>query len=384
MKRWMIRIFYLIDRLMKGWKLTKVFWRKWMIHFIYRHTDVAPPPSMITLRVTNNCNLRCVQCGQWGQNGVYNHPHAGSHSRQLTTEEWKVFIDGMSSVCPHVYFFGGEPFLRKDLLELVKHATSKNIIAGVNTNGNFLKGKGAEIVNSGMDYIIVSLDGPEQINNQIRIGRRDGYRLVVEGVEELVLAKKELKSAYPLIEMNMTLTIENQTYIVETAEIAKNLGVNYFAIAWGIFTTEELARESSAQYKQDFGIEPEFFKGFVRDVSKMVPETIETQITEVKRMWGSRYKQYPPMKFSALEYFHRPEKTLNNKQCVVPWMSMQVMPNGDMAYCEDFPDLVAGNILNEDPLVLWNNEMSRSWRRRIRSKGIYPAESRCGDYYLRQ
>ncbi len=61
---------------------------------------------------------------------------------------------------------------------------------------------------------------------------------------------------------------------------------------------------------------------------------------------------------------------------------MQLMPNGDMAYCEDFPDLVTGNVREQEPLALWNNAASLAWRRRIRTKGIFPAESRCCSYYL--
>jgi hypothetical protein len=164
--------------------------------------------------------------------------------------------------------------------------------------------------------------------------------------------------------------------------LALQLGVEYFAVTFGIFTTPELAQESSEQFKEEFGVNPSFYKGFVRDVSKMAPELIAAQIHEVKRMWGSRYKQYPPVKFSVSDYYRKPERTLVNRPCIAPWMTMQVMPNGDMAYCADFPDLVTGNVREQDPLALGNNPASRSWRRRIRTKGIFAAETRCCDYYL--
>jgi MoaA/NifB/PqqE/SkfB family radical SAM enzyme len=383
MTRWTLRAAYARNRLSKALKVLEVrLWRKPLVKVYYSRTDYAPAPCGITLRLTNHCNLRCVQCGQWGEHGVFTRPGRPIFRKEMSTAEWKAFIAKVAPVCPHIYFFGGEPFLRKDCLELVKFATCHNIIAGVNTNGNFLTNKGSEIVESGMDYLIVSLDGPKEINNQIRLGKLDVYTAVVDGIRELVRAKKERRSAYPLVEFSMTLTELNQGHIVATAQLARQLEVDYFAVAFGIFTTPSLARESTREFEQEFGVTPHFFNGFVRDVSQMDPEVIARQIDEVKQIWGSRYKQYPPVKFDVADYYRRPESVLRRAPCIVPWLTMQVMPDGEIAFCEDFPDLAVGNVRQIDPLTLWNAPVSRAWRRRIRTKGIFRAESRCGDYYL--
>jgi MoaA/NifB/PqqE/SkfB family radical SAM enzyme len=281
-----------------------------------------------------------------------------------------------------MYFFGGEPFLRKDLLELVRYANDHGVVTGVNTNGHFLTEKGCDIIKSSMDYIMVSLDGPQEVNDRIRLGGTGGYAAVVAGVEELLRSRVALRSRYPLIEMIMTLTEENQGSIVTTAEIARSLGVDYFAVTFGIFTTPELAQQSSEQLQDEFGVKPKFYHGFVRDMSRMDPELITGQIREVRRLWGSRYKQYPPMEFDVADYFQKPERPMVQKPCVSPWLTMQVMTNGEMAFCEDFADLTVGNVADHDPIALWNGAASRSWRRRIRTKGIFPAESRCTSYYL--
>jgi MoaA/NifB/PqqE/SkfB family radical SAM enzyme len=332
--------------------------------------------------MTNHCNLRCVQCAQWGENGVFKQPSHAAFARELSTQEWKTFIQRVAPFCPHLYFFGGEPFLRKDLLELVRHAVAHDVVAGVNTNGHFLAGKGKAIVDSGMDYILVSLDGPSEVNNAIRLGNRDGYAAVVEGVGELMRAREAGQSRYPFIELFMTLTEANQTHIVETAAIAQRLGVDYFSLALGMFTTADLAAQSAAQYRQEFGVEPRFYQGFVRDVSRIRTAIVTEQIQEVRRMWGSRYKQYPPVKADLALYFERPQEPLTRHPCISPWLTMQVMPDGELTFCEDFADLPVGNVRDADPLALWNNAASRAWRRRIRTRGIFPAESRCVAHYL--
>jgi hypothetical protein len=67
-----------------------------------------------------------------------------------------------------------------------------------------------------MDYLIISLDVPKEVSNQIRVGNLDVYSAVVDGVRELARAKRERKTAYPLVELAMTLTDSNQLHIVST------------------------------------------------------------------------------------------------------------------------------------------------------------------------
>src|SRR5437588_654715 len=105
--RWVIRLNYVFRRWPNATRLLRVrYLRRWAIVLYHRHRDSAPSTSMITLRLTNSCNLRCVQCAQWGENGVFKREATATNGRNLTTEEWMSFIRRMSSSCPHIYFFG--------------------------------------------------------------------------------------------------------------------------------------------------------------------------------------------------------------------------------------------------------------------------------------
>ena len=377
-----LRLRYASGHFRKTLRLLQVrYLRKGLVRWHYSHRDHAPAPSMITLRMTNHCNLRCTQCGQWGEHGAFlNAPSAPR--QELTTAQWCTFLDQMSGSCPHVYFFGGEPMMRKDLLSLVHWAAERDMATGVNTNGTFLRGRGDDIVRSGLDYILVSIDGPREVNNMIRIGPRDSFGMATEGVQELVAARRRNRALCPLIEIFMTLTPENQGEILSTARIARELGADYFSLAAGMFTTAELATVSEREYQAEFGIAPTFYRGFVRDVSRMNADAIMRDVHAIRALWGSRFKEYPPIKFDLATYYHQPEQKLSSRQCIVPWLTMQIMPDGTMAFCEDFADLPCGNVTREHPLELWNNSHSRAWRRRIRTKGVFAAESRCVAHYL--
>lgn len=377
-----LRIRYASRHFRKSLRLLEIrYVRKALVRYYYSHHDYAPPPSMITLRMTNQCNLRCTQCGQWGENGAFRHGRE-PRAQELTTSQWRTFLEQMASSCPHVYFFGGEPMLRRDLLALVRCASERGMAAGINTNGTFLRARGDEIVRAGLDYILVSIDGPREINNLIRIGPRDSFGMAAEGIQELVATRRRGGALCPLIEVFMTLTPENQGEILSTARIARELGVDYFSLAAGMFTTPALAAASELEYEREFGIVPTFYRGFVRDVSRMNASAIMRDIHSVRALWGSRFKEYPPIQFDLATYYHRPEQKLSHRQCIAPWLTMQVMPDGTMAFCEDFADLPCGNVTQEHPLVLWNNARSRAWRRRIRTKGVFAAESRCVAHHL--
>ncbi|MBR0131314.1 MAG: radical SAM protein, partial [Firmicutes bacterium] len=73
-----------------------------------------------------NCNQKCVHCYAAGQ--------PQSDEAELSTEEWKRIIDKCREIgVPQITFTGGEPTMREDLFELIRHA--RWFISRLNTNG---------------------------------------------------------------------------------------------------------------------------------------------------------------------------------------------------------------------------------------------------------
>ena len=74
-----------------------------------------PKPPIVVWNCTQRCNLRCVHCYARAQDKVYH--------GELTTEESKVFIQDLSDFgVPVILFSGGEPTLRKDIIEMATWA----------------------------------------------------------------------------------------------------------------------------------------------------------------------------------------------------------------------------------------------------------------------
>jgi hypothetical protein len=81
--------------------------------------------------------------------------------RELTAEEWKSFLEtSWNAGIPHVTFTGGEPTLREDLADLIRHAESLGMVSGLLTGGRRLADSDYmhELEMTGLDHILVALE----------------------------------------------------------------------------------------------------------------------------------------------------------------------------------------------------------------------------------
>jgi len=115
-------------------------------------------PLFASYNVTGRCNMRCVFCEWW------KHPIP-----ELSTKDALAAIDAVCSLgVPFFDLSGGEPLLRKDLKVLAKRVASYGCLVSMNTNGTLLDENRIKEVADVFDTVVVSLDGPKKIHDQIR------------------------------------------------------------------------------------------------------------------------------------------------------------------------------------------------------------------------
>jgi radical SAM protein with 4Fe4S-binding SPASM domain len=140
---------------------------------------------------------------------------------------YKKLIKELKPTLLHViFYFQGEPFLNKDLKDFVQYAHDAHIYTSTSTNGQFLTDKNAkEIVLSGLDKLIVSIDGTTQ--EVYEIYRAGGsLNKAIEGIKGIVAWKKELKSATPLVEIQFLVLKTNEHQMQEMKILVKSLGID--------------------------------------------------------------------------------------------------------------------------------------------------------------
>ncbi|MBU4501319.1 MAG: radical SAM protein [Nanoarchaeota archaeon] len=132
----------------------------------------------VLLGVTYDCQCDCLHCAMAGQS---------NKGKELSTGEIKKLVDDLFRLNVRIIeFFGGEPLLREDIFDLIKH-TSKKMLVHLATNGILLSEENIKkLKDSGLTILQVSIDKPNEAEH-------DGFRRTkcfTNAVNGLELAKK--------------------------------------------------------------------------------------------------------------------------------------------------------------------------------------------------
>ncbi len=177
-------------------------------------------PFSLSIEPTTACNLGCPECP--------------SGLKQFTRPTGKLKLDVHQDILNQVsktvfyinYYFQGEPFLNPNFLDLIIEAKKRKIYTATSTNAHFInKVKAEEIVKSGLDRLIISIDGMTQKTYE-------NYRVngslekVIEGTQFLLDAKKKLKSKTPHLIFQFLAVKPNEHEIDEIIEFGHTMKVD--------------------------------------------------------------------------------------------------------------------------------------------------------------
>ncbi len=133
-----------------------------------------------------------------------------------TLNEWKE-IYGID-FSPSFNVTGGEPFLRKDLYEILSEIGSHGFDIYLLTNGTLIDKKKAEsLFGLGVKGVQVSIEGTEKIHESIR--GSGSFAASVNGVNNLLAEGLN-------VTLNTTLSSLNADHFTDMLELSSNLGVH--------------------------------------------------------------------------------------------------------------------------------------------------------------
>lgn len=147
------------------------------------------------LHITRRCQLKCIHC----------YMNAGMQYKEedeLTTFEWKnIITDLANNGCTSIVFTGGEPLLRKDCIELLKHARGSKInTIGVMTNG-LLVTRYIEDLSKYVDVVQIGLDGADEETND-KIRGKGTFKKIIEAIDALSKTKINVRISMAFMEIN--------------------------------------------------------------------------------------------------------------------------------------------------------------------------------------
>lgn len=175
-------------------------------------------PYWIFISLSHRCNLDCRMCG-------VKHVLKGE---DLDFDAVKKALDEVAawnSDCV-VLFTGGEPFLRKDIFDIIDYSVSLGIKTEVVSNGSLINNPrfATSIIDSGLKNIAVSLDGVCAATHDSIRAVDGAHSMAVNALSHLSQAKKN-KGRGPQISAWVTIMNENVPELYDIISLAIKNGV---------------------------------------------------------------------------------------------------------------------------------------------------------------
>ena len=164
---------------------------------------------VIVLLVHHRCNCRCLMCHLWKDD---NHRALSLADVADWLREWRALK------VQRLVLSGGEPLLYPSLAQLAELMSGAGLSLTILTNGLLLP-RHAELVARYCQELVVSLDGPKLIHDQIR-GVPGAFAKLAKGVAQV-------KAAAPGLRVTGRCTVQrhNYRYLRQTVDAAHHLGL---------------------------------------------------------------------------------------------------------------------------------------------------------------
>ncbi len=361
--------------------------------FSYRHPLGAKHGRgdklrQISVRITDMCNLRCHSCGQWGDNGyLIGQSLKELKQREVPIETYKKLVDDLveQNLSPLWYFWGGEPMLYPNIMELFHYIHDAGMPITIVSNGTNMA-KYAEDLIETCQIIWLSIDGPnEEIHNTQRPGvskKHDNFRDVKNALETLARVKQEKEKFYPLIVPISCITAYNTDYVTDIYRLTnEHADMHIFYLTWWI--DPHSAQEHTKDFERRFGFKPKTHYGWVGAWHDFDHSLILDRFKEMEEI-SDKTGRCAPIMMPKLtntedirEYYTNHKASFGYDQCVSIFMAMEIDSNGDVSLCRDYHDYIIGNIKTDSVESMWNNQKALQFRSSIATEGTMPVCRRC-------
>ena len=177
-------------------------------------------PFSLSIEPTTACNLGCPEC----PSGLKQFTRP---TGKLDLKLHQTMLNQVSKTVFYInYYFQGEPFLHPQFLDLIRQAKKHRIYTATSTNAHFIDQKKAEeIIDSGLDRLIISIDGlTQETYENYRV--HGNLAKVIAATKLLIAAKKEKKSATPHLIFQFLAVQPNEHEIPAVFTLGKEMGID--------------------------------------------------------------------------------------------------------------------------------------------------------------
>ncbi|NVM52552.1 MAG: radical SAM protein [Candidatus Helarchaeota archaeon] len=339
--------------------------------FGLRAPQVPAGPIITLWSITEECNMDCTHC--------YFNRDSSAHI--MSFEEVCATIDQLYSAKNLVLgFSGGEPLLREDIFDIIQYASQKSMRVALASNGILITQQVAKrLKDSGAGYVQISIDGLEDIHDQIR--GKGVFQKAIAGIKHCIQA-----GLY--VSMDVVITKLNVHQIHRLIDLAKTLNIQKFEVL-------DFVPSGKAAQQTHLALSPlqiEQFGIFLctiwqKLIAENYPLTLSYKNPVFSRILAQRFPNAYTIPFfkgifpkDALKFFNfsnRLSKGIFGEQtpfspfitgCESGIYVIHIKPNGDVTPCPLNP-VILGNVKNTHIQQIWQRSPVLNQYRNLKFKG---------------
>jgi len=334
-------------------------------------------PEWMILGVNNVCNLHCKMCdvGTKTLDTNFATNLVGTHPINMPFDLIKQIIDETARYYPKAklgYAFT-EPLVYPHLIESIAYASSKNLFTSVTTNALTLKQKAEKLVDAGLKELYISLDGPQDIHNEIR-GHKKSFQKALEGINT-ILEHNPKQS----ISIFCVITEWNIGYLTEFIAQIKHLPLEQVGFMHPNFTSQQMADIHNSKWSN-------LYPATVSNIEEVNISNFDLELLykEIGQLKNGTLNF--PITFSPdistkkeLDIFYNHPNIKMGRGCNDIFRNIMIKSDGSVipAHGRCY-NLNLGNLYDESLKDIWHSNVLKELRSNLNTQGgLLPACNRC-------
>ena len=335
-------------------------------------------PDWLVLGVNNACNLHCKMCdvgtGYSGSN--FSHHLLDARPVNMPLNLFRKICGELRCYFPDTklgYAFT-EPLIYPHLLESLAIAQKENLFTALTTNGLKLVELAPELAVSGLNCLMVSIDGPPATHNSIR-GNTRAFESAFNGIIKLLaLSRGRIK-----VSVYFTITEWNFDKLTEFISFFRKIPLERIGFMHPNYVNRSMTQIHNHRWGDRYTATESNLAGM--NLENIVLPVLMEQIHQIRNRLHAFPVSFSPDLNSLEElvnYYNHPE-ILIGKRCNDAFRIMMIKSNGEVIPSHGrCYNIVAGNIFENNLKQIWNSETLVQFRKNLlKSGGLFPACARC-------
>ncbi len=312
-------------------------------------------PKQVIIDLTDRCFFRCPTCDKW---------RVKETPPEMSLAEWQAALEAIYDwLGPfHLSISGGEPLMRKDVVDLIAWASQRQISTNLMTNGWLIDEAMAEaLVEARLGNLTLSLNGLLPKTHDTSRGMEGSHARIVAAIDHYQAARRQCDHAGTL-SFNVIMAGFNASELPDLVRWADKVGID--AVAF-----QPLVHVSSYQphsqpfrsYQPDWtAVDP------LWQADGAMQEAASDELIALKQA-GSPILNSPRQLALMKSYFQDPN-TAPPTNCHVGVNTFLIDPYGKVRLC--YTMAVVGDIKQQPPQAIWHSAAAAQVREQIRGCGM--------------